>query len=105
VLPLGRRRPDPTPCPYPPLFRSHPARSAGGTPARTYELLGADGGDWAGIEVWFADERCVAPDDKDSNSRLAAETLLGPAGIAARSEERRVGDKERAEAAARSERS
>jgi 6-phosphogluconolactonase len=31
--------------------------------------------------VWFADERCVAPEDAESNYRLAAETLLGPAGI------------------------
>jgi 6-phosphogluconolactonase len=33
--------------------------------------------------VWFVDERCVPPDDPDSNYRLAAETLLEPAGIAA----------------------
>ncbi len=32
--------------------------------------------------MWFADERCVAPDDEESNYRLAAETLLEPAAIA-----------------------
>ena len=26
--------------------------------------------------MWFADERCVAPEDEESNYRLAAETLL-----------------------------
>ena len=34
------------------------------------------------MEVWFADERCVGPEDAESNYRLAAETLLRPAGIA-----------------------
>ena len=33
------------------------------------------------MEVWFADERCVAPEDEQSNYRLASETLLGSAGI------------------------
>jgi 6-phosphogluconolactonase len=61
---------------------AHVALSGGTTPARTYELLGTDGGDWSGVEVWFADERCVAPDDDESNYRLAAENLLCPAGIA-----------------------
>ena len=31
--------------------------------------------------IWFADERCVPPEDEESNYRLAAETLLRPAGI------------------------
>src|SRR5690348_13397592 len=58
---------------------AHIALSGGTTPARTYELLGADGGDWTGVQVWFADERCVPPDDQESNYRLAAEKLLRPA--------------------------
>ena len=36
---------------------------------------------WDGVEIWFADERCVAPEDAESNYRLAAETLLRPAAI------------------------
>ena len=32
--------------------------------------------DWDGVEVWFADERCVGPEDEESNYRLARETLL-----------------------------
>ena len=36
--------------------------------------------DWDGVEVWFADERCVGPEDPESNYRLAAETLLEPRG-------------------------
>jgi 6-phosphogluconolactonase len=60
---------------------AHLALSGGSTPARTYELLASALGDWEGVEVWFADERCVGPEDEESNYRLAAETLLRPAGI------------------------
>jgi 6-phosphogluconolactonase len=60
---------------------AHLALSGGSTPARTYELLAAEPVDWTSVEVWFADERCVGPEDAQSNYRLASETLLGPAGI------------------------
>jgi 6-phosphogluconolactonase len=60
---------------------AHLALSGGTTPARTYELLVEALPGWEEIEVWFADERCVEPDDKQSNYRMAAETLLGPAGL------------------------
>jgi 6-phosphogluconolactonase len=60
---------------------AHLALSGGTTPARTYELLVAALPSWDGVEVWFADERCVEPDDKQSNYRLAAKTLLEPADI------------------------
>lgn len=55
---------------------AHLALSGGSTPARTYELLGATLDSWAEIEVWFADERCVEPEDDESNYKLARETLL-----------------------------
>jgi 6-phosphogluconolactonase len=60
---------------------AHLALSGGSTPARTYELLADALGDWDGVDIWFADERCVPPDDAESNYRLAAETLLLPARI------------------------
>ncbi len=60
---------------------AHLALSGGTTPGRTYELLATRGIDWTGVEVWFADERCVGPEDEESNYRLAAEALLGPAAI------------------------
>jgi 6-phosphogluconolactonase len=60
---------------------AHLALSGGTTPGRTYELLAAEVTDWVGVQVWFADERCVAPEDEQSNYHLAAETLLGPAAI------------------------
>lgn len=59
----------------------HLALSGGSTPRRTYQLLAQTLNEWEGIEVWFADERCVPPDDEQSNHLLAAETLLRPAGI------------------------
>jgi len=47
------------------------------TPRRTYELLAAEPGiDWSQVHVWFGDERCVPPDDADSNYRMAHETLI-----------------------------
>jgi 6-phosphogluconolactonase len=60
---------------------AHMALSGGSTPGRTYELLGAKPEDLSDVEVWFADERCVAPEDEESNYRLAAETLLARSGI------------------------
>jgi 6-phosphogluconolactonase len=60
---------------------AHLALSGGTTPGRTYELLAAKPEDLAGVELWFADERCVGPEDPESNYRLAVETLLGRASI------------------------
>jgi 6-phosphogluconolactonase len=58
---------------------AHLALSGGTTPARTYELLARELEDWHEIDVWFADERCVGPQDAESNYRLARETLLDAA--------------------------
>jgi 6-phosphogluconolactonase len=80
---------------------AHVALSGGTTPARTYELLAAEPADWDGVEVWFADERCVAPEDAQSNYRLVAETLLAPAGIAPERIHRMQGELEPAEGARR----
>jgi len=71
---------------------AHIALSGGSTPGATYELLGAEQAGWEGVQVWFADERCVGPEDEQSNYRLAAETLLGPAAIAATSVHRMLGE-------------
>lgn len=60
---------------------AHLALSGGTTPGATYELLAAEMPAWDGVHVWFADERCVAPDDEESNYRLARETLLDRAPI------------------------
>jgi 6-phosphogluconolactonase len=60
---------------------AHIALSGGTTPGHAFELLAASDCDWDGVEIWFADERCVSPEDEQSNFRLAAQTLLEPAAI------------------------
>lgn len=58
------------------------AVSGGSTPRRAFELL-ADHSqpfrqrmDWSRLQLFWVDERCVPPDDKDSNYRMTRETLL-----------------------------
>jgi 6-phosphogluconolactonase len=58
------------------------AVSGGSTPKRTFALLAnpaerfAQAMPWDKIELYFVDERCVPPDDKDSNYRMTREALL-----------------------------
>jgi 6-phosphogluconolactonase len=61
---------------------AHLALSGGTTPGRTYELLGAQPEELGEVELWFADERCVGPEDEESNYLLVAQTLLTSAQIA-----------------------
>jgi 6-phosphogluconolactonase len=55
---------------------AHLVLSGGTTPERSYELLADALEDWQGVEVWFADERCVGPEHVESNYRMAREKLL-----------------------------
>jgi 6-phosphogluconolactonase len=57
--------------------RAHLALSGGTTPGGTYRLLAPPS--WEGVELWFGDERCVGPDDPQSNYGMVAQTLLGHA--------------------------
>ncbi len=59
---------------------AHLALAGGSTPRRAYEILAGLIADWRNVELWYGDERCVEPDDKQSNHRLVAGSLL--AGIA-----------------------
>lgn len=56
------------------------ALSGGSTPGALYRLLaGAPFRGqipWHGVHLFWGDERCVPPDDPDSNYRLARETLI-----------------------------
>ena len=70
--------------------------SGGQTARQSYERLaertapGADGGagdrvpvEWTTVDIYLGDERCVPPEDEDSNHRLITEALLdvvGPVG-------------------------
>lgn len=57
--------------------------SGGGTPAPVYRALSQADLDWPRVDVGLVDERWLQPDDPDSNTRLARETLLqGPAAAA-----------------------
>lgn len=56
------------------------ALSGGSTPRAIYSLLAstefAPRVDWARVQVFWGDERCVPPDHPESNYALARETLL-----------------------------
>jgi 6-phosphogluconolactonase len=55
--------------------------SGGGTAQACYQALAArDGVDWSGVDVYLGDERCVPPDDPDSNHRMIVSTLLDAVG-------------------------
>lgn len=60
---------------------AHLALSGGSTPRRCYELLGPLVADWRAVHIWFCDERCVAPDDPQSNFAMATDTLDAPGAV------------------------
>ncbi len=58
------------------------ALSGGNTPRAVYsEVAQARKISWQDVLFTFGDERCVPPDDEQSNFRMAKETLFDPAGI------------------------
>src|SRR2546427_5378523 len=59
------------------------ALSGGNTPVPVYTRLAAIAHDlpWELTRITFGDERCVPPDDRESNFRMARETLLAPAAV------------------------
>src|SRR5437867_6438875 len=59
------------------------ALSGGNTPVPIYTRLAIIGHDlpWELARITFGDERCVPPDDRQSNFRMARETLLAPAAV------------------------
>jgi len=56
--------------------RADLALSGGTTPRPIYEALAGMDLPWPKIHLWFADERCVPPDDAASNYRMARLALL-----------------------------
>jgi 6-phosphogluconolactonase len=53
---------------------AHVALAGGTTPERTYRLISR--ASWEGVELWFGDERCVGPEDAESNYAMVAKALL-----------------------------
>jgi len=54
----------------------HVVLTGGRTPKRAYEHAAELEPDWSRVELWWGDERCVPPDDDNSNYRLAKQVLL-----------------------------
>ncbi|MDE0077601.1 MAG: 6-phosphogluconolactonase [Caldilineaceae bacterium] len=53
------------------------ALAGGSTPGPVYELLAEESDiDWQRSRIFWSDERCVSPENSDSNYRLVRETLL-----------------------------
>jgi 6-phosphogluconolactonase len=50
--------------------------TGGGTAEAFYPELATAAPDWSGLDVFFSDERCVAPGDPASNYGMAKRTLL-----------------------------
>jgi 6-phosphogluconolactonase len=81
--------------------------SGGATPRGLYDLLARDDAPfrarvpWARTEVFWGDERPVPPDHRDSNYRMARESLLAKVPVPAANIHRIHGEAARAEDAAR----
>jgi 6-phosphogluconolactonase len=64
---------------------AHVALAGGSTPRAVNALLTAPPRrtalDWTRVVFWFGDERCVPPDDDESNYKMNRLTLLDPLGI------------------------
>jgi 6-phosphogluconolactonase len=78
------------------------ALSGGNTPRPVYGELARSAGELPpeNLVITFSDERCVPPDDKDSNFKMAREAWFAPGNVPDRSIIRMVGEKEPAVAAA-----
>lgn len=79
------------------------ALSGGNTPKPVYEALAEQDLDWSRVVITFGDERCVPPDDAQSNYRMAKLALFDRADIPESNILRIEAEREPAEAAARYE--
>jgi 6-phosphogluconolactonase len=50
--------------------------TGGSTPRRAYQIAAELEPDWSRVELWWGDERCVPPDDPQSNYGMAKRALL-----------------------------
>lgn len=50
--------------------------TGGKTPQQAYERAAKEAPDWSTVELWWGDERCVPPDDENSNYGAAKKSLL-----------------------------
>lgn len=76
------------------------AISGGNTPIPMFKDLAGSDLDWSRINVFWVDERCVPPDDEQSNFKHANESLLLPAHVPHENIHRIAGEADPEEAAA-----
>jgi 6-phosphogluconolactonase len=80
------------------------AISGGNTPKATFEKLAAiKNVDWSRVQIYWVDERCVPPDNGESNYGMTKAALLDRVAIPAENVHRMEGELEPAVAAARYE--
>lgn len=77
------------------------AISGGKTPSGMFSVMAQAEFDWSNVHIFWVDERCVPPDDEQSNFKMADETLLTPARISKYNVHRVHGELKPEEAAAR----
>src|SRR5947209_10394493 len=79
------------------------ALSGGSTPKKLYSLLGSESYrsqiDWAQVEIFWGDERCVPSDDPESNYAMAQQVLLSNISIPTNQVHRMPADQHDREAA------
>jgi 6-phosphogluconolactonase len=72
------------------------ALAGGNTPRRVYELLATERFkhrvEWAQVDLFFGDERCVPPDHPESNYAMVYETLISQVPIPAKNVHRIIGE-------------
>jgi 6-phosphogluconolactonase len=78
----------------------HCALTGGSSAKLLYPRLARLDADWAKVHWYFSDERCVPPDDAESNFRLAQEVLFAHAAVPSANVHRVEGERPPAEAAA-----
>ena len=89
--------------------RARIAISGGSTPKAAFELLADPGQPWRGrmpwdkLDLYWVDERCVPPDDPESNYRMTREALLDHVPLRAEQIHRMEGELDPEAAAARYE--
>ena len=77
------------------------AISGGSSPRLMFSDMAQKKFDWSNVHFFWVDERCVAPDDKESNFKLAKDTLLDVAPVPKQNLHRIMGELPPAEGASR----
>lgn len=82
----------------------HVALSGGSTPKILFDFIAKSRSkdfDWSNIHFWWGDERCVSPDDDDSNYKMTKDRLLDKISISNSNIHRVLGENEPKEEAKR----